>query len=584
MISELVFIALDFYREPLRYPHLLDAHQPLPAGISALLAAPTTIFSEGQIKDSATELNASVAECLEMVPFFIKRVLIDTPGDYYRVLGLTNTADSHQIKQHYHYIIRLFHPDRDGDEENWDDIYAPRINEAYNVLRNSARRLEYDQSQLSGQDFGPVAVTPTGTTYQPPIHHQKHSRSREKSPMSPRLKKVALGLFMLIAAGFALLVLSQSDRVALRIENGNELSAQIDKPESNIEGQDKEASIEPVEPVKSRVGSLQQPTQHKEETQPQLSVEEMIRQRVAEATAAVSGGSRARGVVDNNKQRPPPMPTTSLAAVDLERTLDVASTNTEIAPELKLAPKPAPKQNTAVKNTAATHVIVPAKTPASEPEKRNGIQVVRRNSPNIAAKAPLEVVTVEVKASKPKVVVESEPVQAQTVLTEKATPVEVVAVTAIPRHESAGNRETKIATTDPKREADSQQPDASLITNQQTWMLLAAMMSSYQNGDLKRFMGLFTEDAQTESANGKPQIYAQYKDQFARPEQRKITISKLHWKNTGLRERIGSGELKLEVSPFDSGTPASNSTSPITLGVKLTPSGVKIKSLIYKGN
>lgn len=581
-------MALDFYREPRRYPHLLDAHQPLPAGITALLAAPTTIFSEEQIKGSATELNASVAECREVVPFFIKQVLIDTPGDHYRVLGLTNTADSHQIKQHYHYIIRLFHPDWDGDDENWDDIYAPRINEAYNALRNRSNRLKYDQSQLSSRDFEPVGVTPPRATYRPPIPRDMNSRHSGKTQMSSRLKKLAMGMFVVISAGFAFLVLSQSNKTALRMETGNELAAELGGSESNIKGQNKEASIEAVERVNSSASTLEPPQNNEQEqAQAQISVEEMIRQRVAEATATVSGGSSARRIVDNNESRPPPMPGTSRAVADIERAPDAASENTEKTPASEPAKKTVSKQQPVMNNGDAKQLIEPVKTPAIKAEKDNGSQVSSEGyqSKN-TAKTPVEVMTVEVKTSKPKpkVVVESEPVEAQISLTEKATPVAVAAVTASPPYPPVGKRETKIATTKPKLGADSQQPGPSKITNQQTWMLLAAMMSSYQNGDLKRFMSLFTEDARTESAYGKPQIYVQYKAQFAKPEQRKITITKLSWKNIGLKDRIGSGALKLEITPFDSGAPASNSTSPITLGVKLTPSGVKIKSLIYKGN
>ena len=93
MIPEIVIVALGFYREPRRFAHLTDPVGQLPDGITELLAAPTTVFSDDRIHATATVLKADVEECRHLVAFFVKRVLLDSGGDYYRILGLPNSAD-----------------------------------------------------------------------------------------------------------------------------------------------------------------------------------------------------------------------------------------------------------------------------------------------------------------------------------------------------------------------------------------------------------------------------------------------------------------------------------------------------------
>ena len=134
MIPELVIVALDFYRDPRRFAHLTDPRQPLPAGISDLLAAPANVLSDDHIEETARTLNASVDECREMVPFFIKQALLDAGGDYYRTLGLRRSADRNQVKQHYHYgrgmsqVIRRYGRSEEkgsGQERPWTDLLRP---------------------------------------------------------------------------------------------------------------------------------------------------------------------------------------------------------------------------------------------------------------------------------------------------------------------------------------------------------------------------------------------------------------------------------------------------------------------------
>ena len=133
MIPDLLVAALAFYREPARFPQLRDFGAPLPGGLTDLLAATTSILSDEQITATAAALNATEGECSDSVSFFLKQVMLDADGDYYRILGVASDAPPELIKRHYQYLIRIFHPDKGIAGDSWDDVYAPRINEAYNT-------------------------------------------------------------------------------------------------------------------------------------------------------------------------------------------------------------------------------------------------------------------------------------------------------------------------------------------------------------------------------------------------------------------------------------------------------------------
>jgi curved DNA-binding protein len=72
-------------------------------------------------------------------------------GNYYEMLGVTKSASSSEIKQAYRTLAIKYHPDRNlgnkAAEEKFKDI-----NEAYEVLSDQTRRVQYDQS-LNRKNF-----------------------------------------------------------------------------------------------------------------------------------------------------------------------------------------------------------------------------------------------------------------------------------------------------------------------------------------------------------------------------------------------------------------------------------------------
>src|SRR6266540_999041 len=72
--------------------------------------------------------------------------------DYYKVLGVSETASQKEITRTYRKLARQFHPDTNPDDKASEERFK-EISAAYDVLGDQARRKEYDEVRR----LGPVA-------------------------------------------------------------------------------------------------------------------------------------------------------------------------------------------------------------------------------------------------------------------------------------------------------------------------------------------------------------------------------------------------------------------------------------------
>lgn len=141
-MAVLIEMALAYYRDPLRYPRLADTRHPLPRGFAAMVPAFGSALMPSRIEATAARMASSVEEVREAARFLVRQVLLAPGATPWRMLGFEAAASQRRLRQHYHLLIRLFHPDRLGAEaavqlqadQDWDTDCAARLNAAYHRL------------------------------------------------------------------------------------------------------------------------------------------------------------------------------------------------------------------------------------------------------------------------------------------------------------------------------------------------------------------------------------------------------------------------------------------------------------------
>jgi curved DNA-binding protein len=72
-----------------------------------------------------------------------------TYKDYYKVLGVPNTATPEEIKKAYRSLAQKYHPDKTKGSKSAEDKFK-EVNEANEVLSDPEKRKKYDKF---GQDW-----------------------------------------------------------------------------------------------------------------------------------------------------------------------------------------------------------------------------------------------------------------------------------------------------------------------------------------------------------------------------------------------------------------------------------------------
>ena len=159
MAYDIFQLVLDFRQDPSHFGDLIGPDKPLPEDLGKLL-------EEVAAMQSADGDGGQPEALVSATAFFIERVLFMPGGDYYRHLGVDRHATQEQIRKHYHLLMHLFMLDREDMADDWSAEFAEHINRAYSILRDPAKRREYD-ARLAG--------------LKPPSHNRPEHANSEKS-------------------------------------------------------------------------------------------------------------------------------------------------------------------------------------------------------------------------------------------------------------------------------------------------------------------------------------------------------------------------------------------------------------------
>jgi len=161
--------------------------------------------------------------------------------DYYDVLGVSRTATGDEIKKAFRRLARQYHPDVNPGDKSAEEKFKD-INEAYDVLSDEEKRVEYNRS-LTGikrrgirpgekaNSNGNVKIPRTEQDLWKFRDFNNLNTKRAKIASSPRLTRrdVEAKLTLPLEKAY------QGGRQRIRLEDGR--SIEVDMPAAMIDGQ-----------------------------------------------------------------------------------------------------------------------------------------------------------------------------------------------------------------------------------------------------------------------------------------------------------------------------------------------------------
>jgi hypothetical protein len=170
--------------------------RPLPDAV--LLLIRIAAGDRQAIQDAAIRTSVGTRALTDAAVMYLRQVLFDADADNYRLLGVRADAGEDAFKEHYRWLMRWLHPDRDPDRLGEAD--AQRVNRAWHVLRSSERRLAYDRQRAR------QAAPPTQSASVPLARcREPVTRVPPRPLLSPRtvhyLPVIVLGGLALLAGG-----------------------------------------------------------------------------------------------------------------------------------------------------------------------------------------------------------------------------------------------------------------------------------------------------------------------------------------------------------------------------------------------
>ena len=164
---------------------------------------------------------------------------MQTLRNYYEILGVSRNASADEIKKTYRTLARQYHPDRNPGNKAAEERFKD-INEAYEILSDQTRRLQYDQSQNnkkgvnnSFRDFG-RNNRPAGTRKRPGDRvdsrdYRPGTTRRERVVTPPRTTRRDIEAKLTLPLDKAY----RGGREKIRLEDGRSLEVELPFGTSN---------------------------------------------------------------------------------------------------------------------------------------------------------------------------------------------------------------------------------------------------------------------------------------------------------------------------------------------------------------
>jgi len=73
--------------------------------------------------------------------------------NYYKILGVSEDADAKEIKAKYRKLAMKYHPDRNPDDKNAEEMFKT-TSKAYEILGDENKRKEYDEKRKNKGNAG----------------------------------------------------------------------------------------------------------------------------------------------------------------------------------------------------------------------------------------------------------------------------------------------------------------------------------------------------------------------------------------------------------------------------------------------
>lgn len=502
MVPELLVLAVEFHRTPLRFEHLTDPTRPLPDGFGGWLLESGVALAAGNIEATAATLGVSSQALREAFLFFVRQTLLLPGADHYRVLGLSRGCPAESVKRHYSLLVRLFHPDRMPGEDEHRIVLTARINAAYQTLRDADARSRYDR-QFPPSLAGSPAAAERLDFFRPRDPIKPFARTQRPADRSGlRSRPIVLWVLACLGTGGLLfLALVEPDQPALRID-----------PQSA-------GGAAPAPAYLRQEGEYERPAHAEPTVGPDTAGDDLATARETSEAEAAAPPAKAAGKRANapagTSAAPPPAPARKLAEA-----------RSPALPKAEAPSTPAPE---AVRPKPASPVSPRSLWPAADPERR---------PPAAAREAPRKPEPKKTPPSgAPKVAGPPPSKPRPSVPPPRATPSPGKKGPETSKPDRLGRARTPAG---PKRRGKVAVPGARAAAR-----VITRLQRSYTNGDVGGLTSLFTANAVVDNGAGHADIRQRYSAIFKRDRHRRISIFGLRWRLGPQQRLLGTGEIRL---------------------------------------